>query len=207
MRAFLNYWRSWIQNLKTIASRLVGTRMVGGFSRGDGKFLPNSRVSNTAYIFSKEKLEIEDHVFIGHFSVLDATYGLRIGEGCQIGFFTGIFTHSSHAAIRLYGREYVKTPHKKAYFTAPVEIGDYSFIGAHTTILPGTKIGKGSIISAYSLVSGQHPEFSILSGQPARVIGDTRKIDARLLEQHPELAVHYQAWAGQLPQADAAGRD
>ncbi|MEZ5608243.1 MAG: hypothetical protein R3E52_14270 [Burkholderiaceae bacterium] len=109
-------------------SRLMGTRMVGGFVRGDGAFLAHTRISNTAYIFARDQLEIADHVFIGHFAVLDATYGLRIGEGCQIGFFTGIFTHSSHAAIRLYGREYVHTPSKKAYFTAPVEIGEYAFI-------------------------------------------------------------------------------
>lgn len=188
------------QTLKMAVSRLTGTRMVGGFVRGDGVFLPHTRVSNTAYFFAPEKLDIKDHVFIGHFSILDATFGLQIGEGCQIGFFTGIFTHSSHAAIRLYGREYVHTRHKKAYFTAPVTIGDYSFIGAHSTLLPGTRIGKGSIVSSYSLVSGEHPDFAILSGQPARSVGDTRKMDARLLTEHPELAVHYLAWARELPQ-------
>ncbi|MDP0977940.1 hypothetical protein Q6265_30380, partial [Klebsiella pneumoniae] len=56
-----------------------------------------------------------------------------------------VFTHSSHAAIRLYGREYVNVPHKQAYFTAPVEIGRYCFIGAHATLLPGTRLGKGSV--------------------------------------------------------------
>jgi len=182
----------------------MGTRMVGGFVRGDGAFLAHTRISNTAYIFARDQLEIADHVFIGHFAVLDATYGLRIGEGCQIGFFTGIFTHSSHAAIRLYGREYVHTPSKKAYFTAPVEIGEYAFIGAHATLLPGTRIGRGSIVSAYSLVSGKHPDFAILGGQPARIIGDTRAMDARLLAKHPELAEHYRAWAGDLPTAPQA---
>ncbi|MCH7344411.1 acyltransferase [Pelomonas sp. CA6] len=190
--------RLW-QPCKRLLSRLWGTRMVGGFVRGDGGFLPHTRVSNTAFIFAPERLQVEDHVFIGHFSVLDATYGLRIGEGCQIGFFTGIFTHSSHAAIRLYGREYVHTAEKKAYFTAPVEIGPYSFIGAHATLLPGTRLGRGSIVSAYSLVSGEHPDFAILAGQPAKVIGDTRRMDARLLREHPDLMPHYQAWAGELP--------
>ncbi|WP_313759817.1 acyltransferase [Diaphorobacter nitroreducens] len=202
MKALLKYWHIWMQNCKIVSSRIFGTRMVGGFVRGDGIFLSNTRISNTSFIFSKNKLQIEDHVFIGHFSVLDATYGLHIEEGCQIGFFTGIFTHSSHAAIRLYGREYVNESNKKSYFTAPIKIGKYSFIGAHATLLPGTKIGKGSIVSAYSLVSGQYPDFAILSGQPAQIIGDTRKMDARLLTQHPELAAHYAAWAGELPRAE-----
>ena len=162
-------WRRLWQPLKVLISRATGPRVVGGFIRGDGEFLANTRVSNQAFVFARDALQVGDHVFIGHFSVLDATFGLRIGEGCQIGFFTGIFTHSSHAAIRLYGRDYVDTPHKKAYFTAPVEIGDYSFVGAHATILPGT------------------------------VVGDTRRLDARLLEQHPELADSYVAWAGAMP--------
>lgn len=185
---------------KTIISRIQGTRMVGGFVRGDGAFLKNTRISNTSCIFSKEKLKIEDHVFIGHHAVIDATYGLTIGEGCQIGFFTGIFTHSSHAAIRLYGRKYVTTTDKKHYLTSSVTIGKYSFIGAHSTILPGTKIGKGCIVSAYSLVSGDFPDFSIISGQPAKVIGDTRKMDSRYLKESPELQENYRAWAGDLPE-------
>jgi acetyltransferase-like isoleucine patch superfamily enzyme len=190
--------RCW-QVLKRLASRAWGTRMVWGFVRGDGEFLPNTRISNTSDIFARERLHIGDHVFIGHFSVLDATYGLSIGEGCQIGFFTGIFTHSSHAAIRLYGRSYASVAEKKAYFTDPVEIGAYCFVGAHATLLPGTSLGKGSIVSAYSMVSGKHPDFSILAGQPARVVGDTRRMDARLLREHPELQAHYLAWAGELP--------
>ena len=196
-----SWWRRVWQPLKLLASRLWGTRMVGGFVRGDGEYLANTRVSNSSSIFAQPQLDVADHVFIGHFSVLDATYGLRIGEGCQIGFFTGIFSHSSHAAIRLYGRAYVETAEKKAYFTAPVVIGDYSFIGAHATLLPGTRLGRGSLVSAYSMVSGEHPDFAILAGQPARVVGDTRRMDARLLAEHPELQPHYLSWAGQMPKA------
>ncbi|WP_422012239.1 acyltransferase [Roseateles sp.] len=190
--------RAW-QPLKRLISRLWGPRMVYGFVRGDGDFLPNTRISNSTAVFARDRLDVADHVFIGHFSVLDATYGLRIGEGCQIGFFTGVFTHSSHAAVRLYGREYLNVADKQAYFTARVEIGAYSFIGAHATVLPGTKLGKGSLVSAYSLVQGEFPDYAILAGQPARVVGDTRIKDAELLRRHPELAVHYQAWAGELP--------
>lgn len=187
--------RLW-QPLKMLLSRAVGPRMVWGFIRGDGEFLPNTRISNCTVVFAQDRWAVGDHVFVGHFSVIDATYGLSVGEGCQIGFFTGIFTHSSHAAIRLYGRAYVSTPEKKAYFTAPVEIGAYTFIGAHATVLPGTRIGKGSIVSAYSMVSGTFPDFAVISGNPAKAVGDTRRSDRALLDQHPELRPHFEAWAG-----------
>lgn len=200
-----SWWRRRWQPLKMLISRAWGSRVVWGFVRGDGEFLPHTRISNTSEVFARERLDVGDHVFIGHFSVLDATYGLTIGEGCQIGFFTGIFSHSSHAAIRLYGRAYVEPGEKKAYFTAPVVIGEYSFVGAHATLLPGTRLGRGSIVSAYSLVSGEHPDFAILAGQPAKVIGDTRRMDERLLREHPELMPHYLAWAGEAPRAQETG--
>lgn len=197
--------RRWQLRLKRLASRAWGTRMVGGFLRGDGVYLPHTRLSNTVALFAPHRLMVGDHVFVGHFSVLDATYGLQIDEGCQIGFFTGIFTHSSHAAIRLYGRAYVDTADKQAYFTAPVHIGAYTFIGAHATVLPGTRLGKGCLVSAYSLVSGEFADFAIVAGNPARVVGDTRRMDAKLLREHPQLREHYAAWAGSLPQARVDG--
>lgn len=187
--------RAW-QPLKRLASRAWGPKMVGGFVRGDGEFLPNTRVSNTLVVAARDRLMLADHVFIGHFSVLDATWGLSIGEGCQISVFTGIFTHSSHAAIRLYGARYVEVADKVAYFTAPVDIGAYSFVGAHATLLPGTRIGKGSVVAAYSKVRGTFEDFSVIAGNPARRVGDTRDRDAQLLQLHPDLLPSYEAWAG-----------
>ena len=188
-------WRRWAIAAKRLVSLAWGPRMVGGFVRGDGVYLPHTRVSNASVCFAREMLMVEDHVFIGHFSVLDATYGLRIGEGSQIGFFTGIFTHSSHVAVRLYGRAYVDTAHKHAYFTAPVVVGPYCFIGAHATLLPGTTLGRGCLVAAYSLVSGEFEDFSVIAGNPAKRVGDTRHMDQPHLARHPELQAHYDAWA------------
>ncbi len=188
-------WRRQWLRLKRFVSRAWGPRMVGGWVRGDGVFLPHTRVSNASFCFASERLHVEDHVFIGHFSVLDATYGLSIGEGSQIGFFTGVFTHSSHVAVRLYGRAYVDTPHKQAYFTAPVAIGPYCFVGAHATLLPGTTLGRGCLVAAYSLVEGEFDDFSIIAGNPAKCVGDTREMDQPHLARHPALQAHYDAWA------------
>ena len=184
-----------IGNLKCKLLRFIspffGTRMLYGFIDRHGNYLPETRISNTAFIFSKKSINIENNVFIGHFSILDATFGLTIEEGCQIGFFTGIFTHSSHEAIRLYGKSYMHVADKVAYHTGPVHVGAYSFIGAHATILPGTKIGKGCVISAYSLVKGDFPDYSIISGSPAKIIGDVRQNDERLLKKYPNLVSSY----------------
>jgi carbonic anhydrase/acetyltransferase-like protein (isoleucine patch superfamily) len=128
------------------------------------------------------------------FNFIDASNGITLSEGCQITNYVSVLTHSSHISIRLYGREY-KGNDMIGYVKGSVSIGKFTFIGPHSVIMPGTKIGKGCIVSAYSMVKGEFPDFSIISGNPAKIVGDTRKLDAEFLNQHPELNVHYLSWA------------
>lgn len=51
-----------------------------------------------------------------------------------------------------------------------VEIGDDVWLGTRVTILPGVKIGKGSIVGACSVVTKDVPEFSVVAGNPAKII-------------------------------------
>jgi acetyltransferase-like isoleucine patch superfamily enzyme len=168
--------------------------MVGRYRRYDGKILPKTRVSNTTYIGDSKKLDIEDNVFIGHFNFIDASNGIKIGEGCQITNYISIITHSSHISIRLYGKSYNTVKDMKGYVKGSVEIGKYTFIGPHSLIMPGTKIGKGCVVSAFSYVKGNFPEYSIIAGNPAKVIGDTRKLDEPFLNENPELMQYYNEW-------------
>jgi acetyltransferase-like isoleucine patch superfamily enzyme len=72
-----------------------------------------------------------------------------------------------------------------------VHIGAYSFLGAHVTVLPGTHIGRGCVVSAYSLVKGDFPDGTIIAGNPAKVVGQTARSDADWLEKHPQLKASY----------------
>jgi acetyltransferase-like isoleucine patch superfamily enzyme len=168
--------------------------MVAGFRNAKGQKIQGTRISNTTYIQNPEKLHLENNVFIGHHNFIDASNGLTIGEGCQITNFTSILTHSSHISIRLYGKEYSRFNDHIGYVKAPVHIGSYSFIGPHSVIMPGTQIGIGSIVSAFSYVNGQFPAFAVIAGQPAKVIGDTRTLDREFLDKYPELEAFYKAW-------------
>jgi acetyltransferase-like isoleucine patch superfamily enzyme len=52
----------------------------------------------------------------------------------------------------------------------PVVIGDGSWIGAGSVILPGARIGKHVAIGANSVVNGEIPDFSVAVGSPAKVV-------------------------------------
>jgi acetyltransferase-like isoleucine patch superfamily enzyme len=54
--------------------------------------------------------------------------------------------------------------------TEPVEIGDDVWLGARVIVLKGSRIGRGAIVGAGSIVRGELPPYSISVGQPAKVI-------------------------------------
>ncbi|MGR2682614.1 acyltransferase [Chromobacterium haemolyticum] len=189
-------WHALFRRIRFRLSAWVQPRMVYGFTRGDGVFLKRTRVSNMTRIEHVGKLMVDDNVYIGHFNLIDASGGLYIGEGCQITNYVSLLTHSSHVAIRLYGDRYLESSNHVGYLKKPTKLGPYSFIGPHSVLMPGVELGKGSMVSAYSYVpAGVYPDFAILAGNPARVVGDTREMDAKWLDEHPELLPLYEAWA------------
>lgn len=173
---------------------LFKPRMIWGYKNPDGKSLQHVRISTHTYIDHPENLVLDDSVYIGHHNYIEASHHVSIDEGCQITNFISITTHSSHQAIRLYGKQYVEFSEHKGYITGSIQIGRYSFIGPHSVIMPNTRIGKGSLIAAYSYVQGDFPDFAIIKGNPAQVVGSTKDTDATLLQEFPELKEFYQEW-------------
>lgn len=52
----------------------------------------------------------------------------------------------------------------------PVSIGDGSWLGHNTVVLPGVTIGKHCVVGAGSVVTDDLPDYSVAVGVPARVI-------------------------------------
>ena len=190
-RIRLNRWRR-----RLVHSLLY--RIVFG-ERSQGRVLPCTRISPAACIEHEDRLVLGDHVYIGPFNFLEASGGITLGEGVQITSHCSIVTHSSHRALRLLGDGYVNWParlgERPGWIAGPVSIGAYSFIGPHALIEANTRLGRGTLVCAGSFVRGDYPDFAILEGRPARIVGDTRRTDARLLDRYPDLQPLYDAWA------------
>lgn len=90
--------------------------------------------------------------------------GIRIGKDCLIGPDVRIFSLNHNFVntvmpIRLQGES-----------GSEVIIEDNVWIGAGTTILPGVRIGSGSIVGAGSVVTKNFGMNSVVAGVPARLI-------------------------------------
>lgn len=111
------------------------------------------------------KIIIGDNVGISG-STICATTSITIGDNVLIGSGCLISDTDSHPIDwedRLYDRN-EKTR------KAPIVIKDNAFIGARSIILKGVTIGEGAVIGAGSVVSKDVPPYSIVCGNPAKVI-------------------------------------
>lgn len=169
-------------------------RMIWGYQNANGTLCKDTRMSNTVFINYPERVTVADNVFVGHYTVLDGTGGLTIEEGVQMGAWVGIFTHSSHISIRLYGKKYTKIPEeqKKGFLMRPITIGKYTFLANGVKIFPGGSIGKGAFINTNAIIKKAIPDYAMVDTN-GEIIGDTRELDKRYLTD-PELKGLYEEW-------------
>ena len=179
------------------ARMLTPFMLYGYFDKPSGKFRKFTRISSNAVIMNKAGLSMGENVWVWHSTILDATEGITIGDGCQIGAWVGIFTHGSEASIRLLGPRFVNIHNSQrlGYTRGSVKIGEYTFIAAGSVILPGVTIGKGCLIGAGTLVSQDVPDYSIVVGSPGKVRGSTLDLDKRYFREHDFSETYYSSEA------------
>jgi acetyltransferase-like isoleucine patch superfamily enzyme len=200
MRAWINRQR------RRLAQALLFRRVFGETSAG--RALPHTRIAPSSCIEHEDRLVLGDHVYIGPFNWIEASAGITLEEGVQITSHVVITTHSSHRAMRLLGRDYAswRGGDMPGRIAGPVHIGAYTFIGPHSLIEAGSRLGRGTLVCAGSFVRGEYPEFAVLEGRPARVVGDTRRADAALIERYPDCAPLRASWAGALAEPPSRSR-
>jgi UDP-2-acetamido-3-amino-2,3-dideoxy-glucuronate N-acetyltransferase len=104
----------------------------------------------SSHTFICEGVEIEDGVFIGHGVMFTNDLYPRAvtAEGA-------LQTEADWAVVK-------------------TRIKARASIGSNATILAGITIGMGALIGAGAVVTHDVPDYAIVAGVPAKIIGDTR---------------------------------
>lgn len=158
---------------------------------------PNENLKNLCYIKNVIK---SPNVFIGEYTYYDdpvdstkfeennilfnwPDFGdkLIIGKFCAIAFDTKFLMGSANHRMgsistypfNVFGGEWEKRtpPHlSQLPFKGDIVVGNDVWIGRECLIMPGVKIGNGSIIASRSVVVKDIPSYTIAGGNPAKVI-------------------------------------
>lgn len=107
-------------------------------------------------------VKVGENTWIGPNVILDGSGKLEIGSNCSISAGVQIYTHDSV--------KWAITGGKQKYEYSKTIIEDNCYIGPYCVITKGVRIGKGSIIGAFSLVNKDIPPFSKAFGIPVKVI-------------------------------------
>jgi acetyltransferase-like isoleucine patch superfamily enzyme len=104
----------------------------------------------------------------------DDIESITLGERVVISTNVAFLTHdySLTTALIAAGR----MPKSDIAVTGEIKVGENVFIGRGSIILPGSQIGSHVIIGSGTVVRGQVPSYSVVNGNPSRVIGDIRDL-------------------------------
>ena len=142
---------------------LIRARLLGPQLKSVGTDLT---VREGVFIRNPHMIKMGSHVGVGDHVFLQAGGGLEIGDHVILGPGVKIWTQNHQyedpdTPVRLQGTDY-----------GPVKIDDDVWIGTDTFVMPGAHLQRGCIVAANAVVAGRvYKEFSILAGNPARVIG------------------------------------
>ena len=121
----------------------------------------------------------EAHVQIGAFALLNgariiADREILVGDHCLISWnvvLMDTYRFSLDSAPRRKQLEQVaRKQNPETTQGDPIHIGANVWIGFDSCVLPGVRIGDGSVVGARSVVTENVPPLTVVAGNPARVI-------------------------------------
>lgn len=166
LQKILNRFYNYILDFELLVIRIAGLvpihtfrllfYMAAGVKIGWGSYIHMG-----AQFFYPAGVQIGRGTIVGQNAFLDGRAPLKIGDYVDIA-----------SDVMIYNSEHDINSEDFKAVEAPVEIGDYVFIGPRAIILPGAHIRKGAVIAAGAVVTKDVPAFAIVGGVPAQIIGE-----------------------------------
>jgi maltose O-acetyltransferase len=154
-RGFMLYLATLTGHVPVHAFRLFMYRRLFGVKIGR-----QTSVHWRTRFYAPHGITLGNNTILGNDLFLDGRFGLTIGDNVNLGGETAIFT-----------AEHDPNDPDFAMVGAPVVIEDYVYVASRSTILPGVRIGKGAVVALGAVVTRDVPEYTIVGGVPAKVIG------------------------------------
>lgn len=157
-----------------------------GFRGNKIKYGKNVSILNPQYISVGNKVFFDDNVELCvQKTISDITPRLQIGNRVRLGKFNRIGCDNNiiieddvlcapnvHISDRNHGYEDIYTPINLQPITTKgaIVIGAETWLGFGCQIMSGVKIGKHCIIAAGSVVTKNVPDYSVVGGNPAKIL-------------------------------------
>ncbi len=148
---------------------------------GKGRYLVYGKglhIGKGTRLWAPKLIKVGSHVYIGKDVHIEAN--CEIGDYCLIANRVAIVGRHDHDfsvvgfPIR-YSPWVASTRFPSPYLDEKAVIESDVWIGYGSILLTGVTIGRGSVVAAGSIVSGNVPPYSIVAGVPAKVIGSRFK--------------------------------
>lgn len=124
---------------------------IGSFVEIQKNVKVGCRCKVSSHSFLCEGVVLEDEVFIGH----------------GVMFTNDLYPRATNED---------GTPQTEAdWAVIKTLVKRFASIGSNATVLPGLTIGKKALVGAGAVVTKDVPDYAIVAGVPARVVGDVRK--------------------------------
>jgi lipopolysaccharide O-acetyltransferase len=135
------------------------------FTTGVGVRMEAYSSSNKVIVNIGKNVQLNDYVHIAGIN------NVSIGDNVLIAsrVFISDHNHGCYKDPGLHSKP-EEIPKNRPLFAKPVLIESNVWIGEGVFILPGVKIGFGSIVAAGSVVTKDIPQSSIAAGNPAKII-------------------------------------
>jgi acetyltransferase-like isoleucine patch superfamily enzyme len=128
------------------------------------------------------KISIGESCYVGDHSRIWSGESVTIGNFVQISHNVNIIDTNAHELDALERAErYVDLMQHGAWadkgnvLTAPIVIHDYAWVSFNATILKGVTIGEGAVVGACAVVTKDVPAYTLVAGNPAKVIKTLNK--------------------------------